>query len=209
MTETQILLLQKAQTYVTDLLSDKLSKSIRFHTLLHTQEVVAASTKLADFYHIQEDDRFALLLAAWFHDTGYTGGEAKGHETLSIGIATDFLTSNTISEELITKVTGCINATRMPQNPGSEIEKIICDADLFHLGTDDFKEKGRLLREELQEFGEKEISKKDWRNINIRFLEGHHYFTSYGIEKLQPVKEKHLSTLEQKNKTTVEMTPVK
>ena len=209
MTETQILLLQKAQTYVTDLLSDKLSKSIRFHTLLHTQEVVAASTKLADFYHIPEDDRFALLLAAWFHDTGYTGGEAKGHETVSNQLANDFLTANTLSEEIITKVTGCINATRMPQSPGSEIEKIICDADLFHLGTEDFKEKGRLLREELQEFGEKEISKKDWRNINIRFLKEHHYFTSYGIEKLKPVKEKHLAALEQKNKTTDEMKPEK
>lgn len=209
MTETQLLLVEQAQKYVTDLLSDKLSKSIRFHTLLHTQEVVSASTKLADFYHIPEDDRFALLLAAWFHDTGYTGGDAKGHETISIQLATDFLTANTASDEIITKVTGCINATRMPQSPGSEIEKIICDADLFHLGTDDFKEKGRLLREELQEFGGKEISKKDWRNINIRFLEGHHYFTSYGIEKLQPVKEKHLAELEQKNKTTDEMKPEK
>ena len=209
MTEAQLLLVEKAQTYVTDLLSDKLSKSIRFHTLLHTQEVVAASTKLADFYNIAEDERFALLLAAWFHDTGYTGGDAKGHETISINLATEFLTTNAISDEMLAKVTGCINATRMPQSPGSEIEKIICDADLFHLGTNDFKEKGRLLREELEAHSNNDISKKDWRNINIRFLKGHHYFTSYGIEKLQPVKEKHLAALEEKIKKTDEMKPEK
>ena len=183
MTEAQLLLVQKAQTYVTDLLSDKLSKSIRFHTLLHTQEVVAASAKLADYYQIPEDDRFALMLAAWFHDTGYTGGDAKGHETISIQIATEFLMANTVSEEVKVKVTGCINATRIPQSPDNTIEKIICDADLFHLGTDDFKEKSRLLREEIIEFGDKELPKKEWRKINIRFLEGHKYFTTYGKEK--------------------------
>ena len=210
MTEAQLLLVQKAQTYVTDLLSDKLSKSIRFHTLLHTQEVVAASTKLADYYHIPEDDQFALILAAWFHDTGYTGGDAKGHEGLSIQLATEFLDANTASEEVKTKVTGCINATRIPQSPDNTIENIICDADLFHLGTDDFKEKNRLLRDEIIEFGNKELPKKDWRKINIRFLEGHKYFTTYGKEKLQPVKDQHLAELKQKEeKNNDEMKPDK
>ena len=45
------------------------------------------------------------------------------------------------------------------------------------------------------EFGNKDISKKDWRRINIRFLEGHKYFTPYGKEKLQPVKNQHLDEL--------------
>ena len=211
MSENQLLLLQEAQALVTDLLPNKLSKSIKFHTLQHTQEVVAACQKLADYHQLPDDDRFALVLAAWFHDTGYTGGEAKDHETVSIQLATDFITTHPVSDDIKNKVIGCINATRMPQSPENLIERIICDADLFHLGTDAFKEKNRLLREEIIEFGDKELSKKDWRKINIRFLEGHKYFTAYGKEKLQPVKDQHLIELKQKEKekNTDEMKPEK
>jgi len=198
MADNQISFLQDARSLVTDLLSNKLSKSIRFHTLLHTQEVVAACEKIADSYKLEDDDRYALLLSAWFHDTGYTGGDAKDHESVSIRLAMEFLTARSASEELKTKVTGCINATRMPQSPDTLLEKIICDADLFHLGTDNFEEKNRLLREELVEFGRHDLSKKDWRRINIRFLENHNYFTVYGKEVLTPVKSRHLAALKEK-----------
>ena len=209
MSENQILTLQEAQALVADLLTNKLSKNIKFHTLQHTQEVVAACQSLADYHQLPEDDRFALILAAWFHDTGYTGGEAKDHEALSIKLATDFLTIHSASTEVRDKVIGCINATRIPQSPDNLLEKIICDADLFHLGTDDFKEKSRLLREEIIEFGEQDLPKKVWRRTNIRFLEGHKYFTPYGKEKLQPIKDQHLAELKQKEKNNDEMKPVK
>jgi predicted metal-dependent HD superfamily phosphohydrolase len=209
MTENQTALLQEARLLVTELLSNKLSKSIRFHTLLHTQEVVAACEKLADYHQLEEDDKIALLVAAWFHDTGYTSGEAKDHETRSIEIATEFLNSQKVGDELKNKVIGCINATRIPQSPTTTIERLICDADLFHLGTNDFKEKNNLLREEFKEFSGKDLSKKDWRKINIRFLEGHQYVTEYGKEKLQPVKELHLAELKEKDKKNEDMKPDK
>jgi len=195
MSENQLMLLQSARLLVTDLLSNKLSKNIKFHTLIHTQEVVAACEKLGEYYHLPEDDRFALSMAAWFHDTGYTSGEPKDHESRSVQIATDFLKTNAATDELIAKITGCINATRLPQSPENLLQEIICDADLFHLGTDGFDEKNRLLREELNGFGTNNVSKKDWRKINIRFLQRHEYFTSYGKEKLQPIKDQHLTEL--------------
>ena len=45
MAENDLSLLKEAETYVSDLLEQRLSKNIKFHTLLHTQEVVAASEK--------------------------------------------------------------------------------------------------------------------------------------------------------------------
>ena len=195
----QLSLLQQAQEVASSLLSGKLSKSIKFHTLIHTQEVVMACEILANYSQLPADDRIALGIAAWFHDTGYTGGDAKDHETLSIRLATNFLNEHAASDELKNKVIGCINATRMPQNPTTELEKMICDADLFHLGTDAFDEKNKLLRQELNDFGTNDVSKKDWRKINIRFLERHEYFTDYAKQNLQPVKEKHLSELMKKD----------
>ena len=34
--------------------------------------------------------------------------------------------------------------------PGSLIEQIVCDADLFHFGTDDFAERNKLMRKEAE-----------------------------------------------------------
>jgi HD-GYP domain-containing protein (c-di-GMP phosphodiesterase class II) len=198
MGNNQLLVLQEAQALVTDLLLNKLSKNIKFHTLQHTQEVVAACETLAKYERIGEDDRFALLLAAWFHDTGYTHGEGKGHETVSLDLANEFMNAREVDETIKQKVAGCINATRMPQTPTGNLENIICDADLFHLGTSAFGEKNKLLLEELNDFAGNNLSKKEWRKINIKFLKVHKYFTDYGKEKLQPVKENHLAELIEK-----------
>ncbi len=199
MTENQSMLLPETQSFVNDLFQNKVSKSIRFHNIQHTLDVVTACMKMAEFYQLEDQDRLTLYLAAWFHDTGYSNGKADDHETVSIRIATDFLQQHGADPALIQKVTSCIEATRLPQSPKNHIEQILCDADLFHLGTDEFKEKGRLLREEYKTFSKIDISKKDWRKQNITFLEAHKYFTSYGKEKLQPAKEKHLLELKQKS----------
>lgn len=210
MTESQLVVLQEAQALVTDMLQNKLSKNIKFHTLQHTQEVVAACQVLADHFQMNDNDRFALYLAAWFHDTGYTSGSATDHEKVSIALADEFMSIRNLDDEIKNKVKGCINATRMPQNPQTLAEQIICDADLFHLGTGAFDEKNKLLRQELIEFAGNDVSKKEWRKINIRFLQRHTYFTNYGKEKLQPVKNLHLAELlEKENKKQEIMKPEK
>ena len=200
MTENQAKLLTDAQTYVTELFQTKVNKSIHFHTLYHTQDVVKGATIMAEHYHLVDDERLALLLAAWFHDTGFSSGKAKDHESVSIRLATEFLLQHNCEQPFVEKVVSCINATRLPQTPATHIEQIICDADLFHLGSDDFKEKNRLLREELNDFGKMDLSKKEWRKKNISFLENHHYFTTYAKEKLESTKEKYLAELKAKKK---------
>ena len=198
MIENQFHILEEAQKYVSDLILTKVNKSITFHNLQHTQEVVAACEKMAGYYHLDDEDWFALSLAAWFHDTGYSSGQAKNHENVSIELAKEFINKHQIEQPVLDKVIGCINATRLPQNPTHLIEQIMCDADLFHLGTEEFKEKNRLLRKELNEFGGLGISKKEWRKKNVEFLEKHHYFTTYCIQNLQPLKEIYLAEIKQK-----------
>ena len=198
MTEEQFRVLSEAQDFVSDLFSNKVDKAIHFHTLQHTQEVLAGCEAMADYYRLEDDDRFALMLAAWFHDTGYSSGQAMGHEGVSVELASKFLQEQRVDPSIINKVVGCINATRLPQNPHSLLEQIMCDADLYHLGTSDFKEKNRLLRAELNDFGNLDLSKKDWRKKNIDFLSRHTYFTSYAKENLDPLKQVYLQELSKK-----------
>src|SRR5436190_5016145 len=198
MTESQLLLLSNAQAFVTDLFKNKVNKSIRFHNLEHTQGVAAACEEIADYYQFSDEDRLVLYISAWFHDTGFSGGNAHGHEDVSIQLATKFLQENNADPLFIQRVISCIEATKMPQSPKNLVEQALCDADLSHLGTSQFTIKNKQLREELIGFSKQNISKKEWRKMNITFLENHKYFTDYGRRKLQPVKEQNLEQLKEK-----------
>src|SRR5688572_29297243 len=129
-------LLQEGQRFVTHFFATRISPAFLFHNIDHTQEVVKAATLLADYYQLSEEDRFVVILAAWFHDTGYSTGNARWHESKSKEIATDFLQQHQVDAAIIDKVGNAILATQWPQVPTNLTEQILCDADLFHLGTD-------------------------------------------------------------------------
>ena len=192
-------LVTKAREFATDIFTAKVNKNVRYHNLEHTQRVVLACEELADYYQLQPEEREPLLIAAWFHDTGFSTGESQGHEDASISLATSFLKENHADAALTNKVVSAIEATKMPQNPRNLIEQILCDADLFHLGTEEFKGKNELLRQELEAMTNEDISKKKWRKLNISFMENHKYFTDYGRRKLQPVKEDHINFLKNRD----------
>lgn len=202
------LLLQEAERFVVHFFATRVSPSFLFHNIDHTQEVVRSATLLADYYLLPEEDRQILLLAAWFHDTGYSSGNARWHETVSKEIATDFLQQHQVDAAVIEKVGNCIMATQWPQCPTNLTEQILCDADLFHLGTDQFDEKNKLLRKELNTLFDKKLSKKEWRQRNIQFLQQHRYFTDYARKNLQPVKQQHLQELLAKEDDPQEGIPV-
>ncbi|MGC4038015.1 MAG: DUF5706 domain-containing protein [Chitinophagaceae bacterium] len=191
------LIIAEARKAAVDLLKNKVSESITYHNLAHTEDVIAACEKMADYYQLNNEDRAVLFTAAWFHDTGFVTGKAEGHEVESIKIALQFLTSQHEPTEFAEKVKQTILATRMPQSPQNLLEEILCDADLYHLGTNEFKRKNKLLRKELSNVGGVEFSKKQWKKKNTEFLASHHYFTSYGKEKLQPIQNENLQRLKE------------
>src|SRR6476620_916494 len=198
MNETQEQILSSARHYVTELFTHQLKPEFGFHNLDHTEGVAEACSVMADHYHLGDEDRFVLMIAAWFHDTGYTSGKAEGHEEVSVQIAIQFLEQHHVDDKLIQRVTSCIQATHMPQSPISLIEKILCDADLMHLSTGDFKALNQLLKQERENLIGQKIPKKDWRKNNIRFLMDHRYCTDYGQEVLEPQKALNLQGIRRK-----------
>lgn len=198
MNESNEQLLSTARNYVTDIYTHQLKPEFVFHNLEHTEDVVEACSYMADFYKLNDDDRLVLMLAAWFHDTGYSRGESAGHEEESVKIASQFLQDHSVDPVVVQRVSSAIQATRMPQSPISQIEKILCDADLYHLATEDFKPRNQLLRQERESLLGHKISKKDWRKNNINFLESHKYFTEYGNDFLEAKKLENLNLIDKK-----------
>jgi predicted metal-dependent HD superfamily phosphohydrolase len=198
MNEAQEQILSAGRHYVTEIFSHKVKPEFVFHNLDHTESVAEHCSQMADYYQLSDEDRFVLMLSAWFHDTGYSAGKAEGHEEVSVQIATQFLQEHSVDEAIQQRVSSCIRATHMPQSPVSQIEKILCDADLLHLATGDFKAMSQLLKQERENLLGQKISKKEWRKENIRFLEEHKYFTEYSHEFLEPRKQENLLSLSKK-----------
>jgi predicted metal-dependent HD superfamily phosphohydrolase len=179
-----------------------------YHNERHTTEVVLAAREIAGAEGIDEDDLELLLIAAWYHDAGCVKS-CKDHEDISISYAKKFLTANDFPPERIEKVISLIKATKMPQNPKNPLEEVLCDADLHHLGTKQFKEKGELLYLELKRRGEINFNEEQWYEHSIGFLNNHNYFTNYAKETFGAQKiinmaklEKKLIKLKKKNKDT-------
>ncbi|CAM4240234.1 HD domain-containing protein [Zobellia roscoffensis] len=189
----------KAKIYCIGLLSRSRCDSLPFHNMQHTMDVYENVLKIGMYENRDLEELQSVLLAALFHDTGMATVFAD-HESYSIIEASNFLLAQNCSKEIIGQVTGCIQATRMPQNPHGICEEIMCDADLFYLGTDQYQSKTNLLRNELVKFSHTEFSDVDWRSMNIEFIENHQFFTKYGQEVLEPLKQKNLAQLKKNRK---------
>ena len=190
-------ILTEVRNYMHRYFQDHNDSRYVYHNETHTLQVVNAAEQMARHYQLDEKDFFIVTVAAWFHDAGYFT-QPSSHETGGARLAEDFLKSKSVDEATINAVKGCIIATHMPQNPQNLPEQIVCDADLFHLGTADFPERNKLMRKETELIKNTAISKEQWRQGTIALLESHHYFTDYAQSLLNDMQAQHLQSLKEK-----------
>jgi hypothetical protein len=84
------------------------------------------------------------------------------------------------------------------------MEEIICDADLFHLGSSAFKQNSKMLRKEIELISGSPMKGSDWRYATINLLERHRYFTGFAQERLNEGKQKNLEELKAKYEEKLE-----
>lgn len=188
---------EDVKTHVGDYFHTHNDPRLVYHNFEHTQEVVNAAQQIANHYQLNEQDFFTVTVAAYFHDTGYFE-DALNHEAKGAELADQFLASHKVNQEVRDSVKSAILATKIPQQPKNEIDKIICDADLFHLGLPDFRAKGKLMHKENELIYKKDISKLEWRKKDIQFMESHHYHTDYANLLLSDQKQKNIDKLKSK-----------
>lgn len=191
-------IIEAAGQFITARYENHPNPTLVYHNLVHTRQVVDAAEQIAAHYHLQGQDQVVVMVAAWFHDVGYLLGNGKGHEEKGAGLAKQFLQQQQVPEDVQQQVANCILATKMPQSPHNLLEEIVCDADLFHLGSRDYKERSKLMRQEINTTMGKEISSHTWAEGNLLFLENHEYFTEYCRVLLKQQKDENIRKLKSK-----------
>lgn len=188
-------LIAEAEKHVTHLFNEKLNSNFVYHNLTHTQLVVEKVKELSDLSNLSDSEKEQLIIAAWFHDTGFTESIDK-HEEKSAFIAEAFLKKQNASEVTIKTVKELILATVMDFDPNTLSEKIIRDADCSHIGSKDFSDVSELLRKEWELACNKAMTEAEWLQENINFLTKNHRFHSdIALANWTARKSKNLSQL--------------
>ena len=178
---------------ILNMLKEKLPVELTYHTYDHTIDVMEAAEQIAKAEKVDEDDLILLKTAAVFHDIGYIYTR-ENHEQESCSIARELLASIGIENKYIEKVCELILATKIPQNPKNKLSEIICDADLDYLGREDYFPISQNMFNEFKYFGIVN-NKNEWKNLQIRFLESHNYFTQTSISTRKDKKEENLKLI--------------
>ncbi|RZK43268.1 MAG: phosphohydrolase [Pedobacter sp.] len=192
-------LLEDVKGFVLDYFHTHHDPKLVYHNLDHTESVVNATMQIANHYQLNDKDFFILCTSAWFHDTGYFD-DTTNHERRGAELAVDFLKEKDVPAETRDAVMQVILSTAMPQFPTNLLEQILCDGDLFHLGTEDFQNKRKLMHKEVTLLYNYSISKKEWRVKDVEFLESHQYHTEYCKLLLNDQKQRNIDKLKSKLK---------
>jgi putative nucleotidyltransferase with HDIG domain len=189
-------ILNKVKNYCKDLLNKSRCKSLQFHNYQHTLNVVENAEIIAVKSQLSEKDLEMVLISAYFHDVGNMETN-KQHEMLSCSIARKFLEKNNYPEDKIQIIENIILATEINREPTNLLEEIICDADLSHLGKKSFQDQNRKLREEWEIFLGLIFTDEEWFNLNLKFLNEHHFYTEVARNLFSKQKSENILKFQQ------------
>jgi class 3 adenylate cyclase len=180
----------KTEHQVLKILEKGLSDKLYYHSIKHTKDVVKSVERIALMEGVTDEGLFLLKTAAILHDAGFIE-RYEHNEEIGARMARELLPKYGYTEQHIKTIVELIHVTEIPHRPINKLQEIICDADLDYLGRDDFEEIADRLRRELKEMNKIDSDRK-WDEIQIKFLENHHYFTQTAIESRQKKKEENI-----------------
>jgi predicted metal-dependent HD superfamily phosphohydrolase len=187
-------LLELVIEHATIHIKNNVSTEYVFHDLLHTQQVVESIIEMSEELNFNAEETEMLQIAAWFHDLGYDKGQ-EGHEDRSAEYAEEFLTKNNYPKDKISIIKSAIWATKMPHVTKSLYDKVLCDADLSHLGKKIYWERSSKIRQELMLAKGKVMTEEEWVDFELAFMQQHHFHTAIAEMLYDKRKAKNIKQL--------------
>ena len=184
-------IIEKVKKHVKELFAEKYDTRSTYHSYKHTLEVAKAAEKIGKGSELNNDDLEIVLIAAWFHDTGYLF-QRDDHESKSVHVAETFLKRIDYPDDKIQRVTSAILATRMGTVPSNLIEKVIHDADYINLANPDNLKQSELLLQESVNYGGAKPGKTEWLTSLHKFLVNQTFYTAYAQKKLEDRKKENI-----------------
>ncbi len=189
----------QAYAFIMPKLTNELPAHLAYHNSEHTEGVITSAKHLAMAEGVISEYEITLLkTAALFHDVGFLKAK-KNHEEISCQYAQKYLPYFDYQTDEIEQICKMIMATKMPQSPTDKLSYILCDADLYYLGTSQYYDKAKLLYSEYEHDGTVHNT-EEWVQTQIEFLENHMYFTKTAKQECTEKKENIIIKLKSQHK---------
>ena len=177
--------------YIIKLMVNELPHKYVYHGIHHTFEVVNYSKEIGFNSGLRDEELIDVVLSAWFHDVGFVESQ-ENHEQKSAMAAESFLTQYRLPIYRLERISNCILATNLKVKPVNLMEKVICDADLAHIGQENYVIKQELLRIEIETCTGRAIEDLEWAKSNYKFLSRHKFNTEYANAAFREMKRINL-----------------
>lgn len=184
-------------TDIQEIILDKLEKELPaylyYHNVKHTVDVVTEVELIGWGEGVSDEEILLLKTAGLFHDAGHTV-DYDTHEYQGTLFAREMLPKYNYTPEQIDHICEIIMSTKLPPEPQTLLEAIICDSDLDYLGRSDFIPVSNTLYQELKEQN-KIGSLNDWNKLQVKFISGHQYFTKTARSLREVNKQKQIERI--------------
>ncbi|MBC7555402.1 MAG: YitT family protein [Chryseobacterium sp.] len=181
-------------SFVISELENKLAKNLTYHNVSHTKNVIDNAIFIGEKEQISEHELTLLKSAALLHDVGFLENHLN-HESLGCDFAKKHLPDFEYSAQEIDAICKMILATKLPQTPKNHLSEILCDADLFYIGNNEYEIYADKLFSEFKH-NEILITQEVWHKRQIDFLNSHHFFTKTAVEEREAKKQENKNYLE-------------
>ena len=168
----------------------ELSPKFKYHSFDHTFNMLSVVEKYTEHYELSSHQIELLKIAILYHDMGFIE-DWRDHERRGAEMVEVAMQELKYSTEDILMVKQLIMATKVPQEPETNLERIICDIDLDYLGRDDYFVRSELLFEEWMTIG-LVANRAEWEKKELDFLTNHQFHSVFGKKYRQPKLNEHL-----------------
>lgn len=175
------------------ILKNKLPSYLTYHSPAHTAHVIEMAEYICRQENIDGRELYLVKIAALFHDIGFIR-QTHHHEEIGCEMCAEKLSKHFFTAAEIRSICGMIMATKIPQQPKTLLEKIVADADLEYLGTDEFYPISTNLLQEFRHY-DPQLTVERFNEIQVNFMRRHHFHTDYCIANRAERKQQHLEEL--------------
>lgn len=190
-----------ARSYVSILLESL--NNHPYHNIDHTFSVYLRTKYLCECEGITWNEKEDILIAALFHDTGFTEVYKK-NESNGAQIARSWLQQRNHSEDRIKRVERIIMATTFPDSsdglfhtPIDILEEIIQDADMDNLGCKNSFTLSAAIYDEIRAFGHSTLSFFEYLRVDREIFTQFHFHTRTAKSERNFQKNQNLNMLEE------------
>lgn len=191
---------EQAYRFLIPKLEQELPVYLTYHNAQHTKDVLHVAESLCAVENVNQNDKQLVLTAALFHDSGFLKNHLE-HEEHSCELARENLPNFGYSQEQIDAICDLIRATKLPQKPTTLLQQIMCDADLYYLGTSHYFAVADRLYHEYQHQGFIR-DREHWHKRQIDFLQEHQFATRSANKEYASLKKQNLQLLTARRQPT-------